>query len=238
MEVIMQANSLENNKKVMYDFLKNVEGQTFDICAELYKMISASEPTQQDKLFQYVCITFGTIKSNEKFSVPISPFSAQKERLEEQYGDVVNSIIKTFIQQNSEENDFYHSVWLMINESLLFDTEAKRAFAFYYTLIDKRIPYFKIDETLLYSMSNERFSELRQKTAHDRQRIRFIIRSAISQKTERAAILLNELGITIPVNDDPCEIEEYEKRIMQMIYILQERDSESDTLSSLMRKLQ
>lgn len=234
----MQANSLENNKRVIYDFLKNVEGQDFDICAELYKMISASDPVQQDELFQYICVTFGTIKSNEKFSVPISPFSAQKERLEEQYGDVVNSIIKTFIQQNNDEKDFYHTIWLMINESLIFDTDAKRVFAFYFTLIDKRIPYFKIDESLLYSMSNERFSELQQNTARDRQKIRFIIKSAISQKTERAAILLNELGITIPTNDDPRAIEEYEKRIMQMIYILQECNPESNRLASLIRQLQ
>lgn len=231
----MGTASLENSKKAILNFLQNVDGQPFDICDVLFKMISASDPTQQDELFQYICELFGTIKSNEKTPAPISEYNAQKDRLEEQYGDIVNSIIKTFGQQNSEEKVFYHSLWSIINESLLFDTDAKKIFALYFVLIDKRIPYFKIDDALLYSMSNEHFSELIQKTAREGQKIRFILKADISQKTERAAILLNEFGITIPTCDDQKIIEEYEKRLMQMIYILREQDS--DRLTSLLSKL-
>ena len=231
----MGSNSLSNSKQAILSFLQDVSGQPFDICDVLFKMLSASDPSQQVDLFQYICETFGTIKSNEKMPIPISPYSAQKDRLEEQYGDIVNSIIKTYGQQNSEECDFYHSLWLLINESLLFDTDAKKVFAFYYILIDKRIPYFKIDDSLLYSMSNNRFSELLQMTAREGQRIRFILKADISQKSERAAILLNEFGITIPTDDDPKKLGEYEKRLMQMVYILREQDSER--LTSLLSKM-
>ena len=144
----MGTTSLENSKKAVLNFLQNVDGQPFDVCDVLFKMVSASDTSQQAELFQYVCEIFGTIKSNEKSPISISEYSAQKDRLEEQYGDIVNSIIKTFGQQNSEEIVFYRSLWSIINSPLLFDTEAKKVFAFYFVLIDKRIPYFKIDDGL------------------------------------------------------------------------------------------
>ena len=231
----MSTTSIDNSKKAILSFLQNADGQSFDICDILFRMISASEPTEQDELFQYACEIYGTIKSNKKTPVPISNYSAQKDRLEEQYGDVVNSIIKTFGQQNTEEKVFYHSIWSIINESFLFDTDGKKIFALFYVLVDKRIPYFKIDASLLYSMSNEHFSELQQKTAREGQKIRFILKSDISQKTERAAILLNEFGITIPTSDSQEAIEEYEKHLMQMVYILREQDS--DGLVSLLSKM-
>lgn len=232
----MSTVSLNNSKKGILSFLQNSDGEIFDKCDILFKMISAVDPEQQSELFQYVCEIFGTVKSYGKESIPVSEYNAQKDRLEEQYGDIVNSLIKTYCQQNEDENIFYYTLWSLINESLIFNTDAKKIFALYFVLIDKRIPYFKIDESLLYSMSNERFSELLQKTAREGQRIRFILKADVSQRSERAAILLNEFGIRLPTSDDQKEIDEYEMRLMQMVYILQEMDS--DKLASLLSRLQ
>lgn len=232
----MSTASLNNAQKGIFTFLQNADGDVFDKCDILFRMISAVEPEEQSALFQYVCEVFGTIKSYEKEPVPISEYNSQKDRLEEQYGTIVNSLIKTYCQQNDDENVFYHTLWSLINESLLFNTESKKIFALYFILIDKRIPYFKIDDCLLYSMSNDRFAELLQKTAQSGQRIRFILKSDFSQKSERAAVLLNEFGIKLPVGDDQQAIDEYETRLMQMVYILQEMDS--DKLLSMLSRLQ
>lgn len=177
-------------------------------------------------MFQYVCEIYGTISSNEKTQIPISDYSTQKERLSEQYGDIVNSLIKAYGQQNESEQVFYKMLWSIINESMLFDNEAKKIFALYFILIDKRIPYFKIDESLLYSMSNERFQELLKETARQGQRIRFILKSEFSQKSERAAVLLSEFGIVPPSDGNQQLLEEYENHMMQMVYILREMQSE------------
>ncbi len=231
----MGASSLDLAKRGIKDFLQTFGGEPFDKCDVLFQMISAVDPDQQSELFQYLCEIYGTIKPLEKETVPISVYSAQKDRLEEQYGDIVNSIIKTYSQQNNDEQVFYQTVWTLISESILFDTNAKRIFALYYILIDKRIPYFKIDESTLYSMSNDRFSELLHRSAREGQRIRYILKSDFSQKTQKASVLLNELGISLPASDDQEEINSYEIRLMQMVYIL--REMESDRLTSLLTRL-
>ena len=214
-----------NTKKIIVEFLQSADGDNFDICHVLYKIMCASDITQQDVLFQHACELFGTIKSNKQTLVPVSDYSTQKEKLREQYGDLVDSIIKTLCLQNAEESFFYHTMWSIINDSIIFDTEAKKVFALYYVLIDKRIPYFRIEDNLLYSMSNDRFSALQKETIHERQRIRFLLKAEMSQKTERAAVLLHELGIVIPNSDNNANVDEYEKRLMQMVYILQELDT-------------
>lgn len=231
----MGASSLDLAKRGIRDFLQTVGGEPFDKCDVLFKMISAVDPDQQSVLFQYVCEIYGAIKPSEKKTVPTSEYSAQKERLEEQYGDIVNSIIKTYSQQNNDEQVFYQAVWTLISESILFDTNAKKVFALYYVLIDKRIPYFKIDDSILYSMSNDRFTELLQQSAREGQRIRYILKSDFSQKTQKASVLLNELGISLPASDNKEEINSYEIRLMQMVYIL--REMESDRLASLLTRL-
>lgn len=231
----MNTVSLSKSKKAIFDFLQKYDGDVFDQCDILFKMISSGDPEQQGILFQYVCEIFGTVKTYGKESVLVSEYNAQKDRLEEQYGDIVNSLIKTYCQQNDDEDIFYRTLWSLINESLIFDTEAKKIFALYFILIDKRIPYFKIDEALLYSMSNGRFSELLQKTARERQKIRFILKADFAQRSERASVLLNEFGFQLPTSDDPNVIDEYEMRLMQMVYILQEMDS--DKLVSMLSTL-
>lgn len=232
----MNTSSLDDAKNAISNFLQNANGEDFDKCDILFKMISAVESTQQSQLFKYVCEVFGAIPSNESKQVPVSKYSTQEDRLTEQYGDIVNSLIKSYGQQNEIEDIFYSKIWSIINESMIFDSEAKKIFALYYVLIDKRIPYFKIDETLLYSMSNDRFQELLRKTAQAGQRIRFILKSEFSQKSEKAAVLINELGIKPSSSGDQQSIEEYELRLMQMVYIL--REMESDRVASLLSRLQ
>lgn len=232
----MSISSLDSAKEAIMTFLQNVNGDDFDICAILFKMISETESEQQSQLFQYICEIYGTITSNGKKQIPISEYSTQKDRLTEQYGDIVNSLIKAYGQQNESEQVFYNMLWSIINESMIFDSESKKIFALYFILIDKRIPYFKIDDALLYSMSNERFQELLRETAREGQKIRFILKSEFSQKSEKAAVLLSELGISPPENSIGQSIDEYERCLMQMVYILREMDSEH--VASLLRGLQ
>lgn len=56
----MSTVSLSNSKKGILAFLQNSDGEVFDKCDILFKMISAVDPEQQSELFQYVCEIFGT----------------------------------------------------------------------------------------------------------------------------------------------------------------------------------
>ncbi len=217
----------------------DVDTDAFNVAQLLYTVICDYEPTLQVRLLQYACEIFGTDGSEGKhFTIPISEYIDQKERLEEQYGDIVKSLIKSYSKENYEEKEFYGSLWRIIQESMLFDNEAKKVFALYYILIDNRIPYFKIDESLFYTMSNDRFLYLRKNTTREQQRIRYILKMDVEQRTERASILLNEFGISIPTDDSPMNIREYEKRLMQMVYLLKESDASSEQLQSFISKLQ
>ena len=50
------------------------------------------------------------------------------------------------------------------------------------------------------------------------------------------SIILNELGIKLPADGDQKATDEYEIRLMQMVYILREMDS--NRLASLLSRLQ
>ncbi len=237
----MDIKTMSRAKMRIRSIIHAVDSDTdiFNIAHSLYSNICFFEPELQVFLFQYACENFGADEYQENhISIPISEYIAQKERLEEQYGDIVKSLIKSFSKENGEESAFYRSLWRIIQESMIFDNEAKKVFALYYILIDKQIPYFKIDEALFYPMSNEHFSTLMRNTTRERQRIRYILRMDVEQRTERASILLNEFGISIPADDNPMSIRDYEKRLMQMVYLLRESDASGEQLQSLISKLQ
>ena len=107
----------------------------------------------------------------------------------------------------------------------------------YYVIIDKRIPCFHLDPASLYSLSNERFQQIRNENMTSIQKIRFILKAHFSQKTERASVLLAELGINPPQDErDSDNLGLYEANLIKMVEIIENRNDDG-LLKSLIGRL-
>lgn len=213
--------NLKECKTYIDKVLRGGKGESFDICDYLYQGLNALSPADQPVAFQYICEQFGTVESSDSFGISPSKYRNKENLLRNQLGHLVNSLIELYIKRNVEENEFYISLWNNIMTSGLFLQEEEKIFALYYVIIDKRIPYFHLDPASLYSLSNERFQQITNENITSIQKIRFILKASFSQKTERASVLLAELGINAPQDtSDTDSINLYETKLIKMVEIV------------------
>lgn len=213
--------NLEECKTYIDKVLRGGKGEPFDICDYLYQGLNELSPSDQPVAFQYICEQFGTVESSDSFGISPSKYRNKENLLRNQLGDLVNSLIELYIKRNVEENEFYISLWNNIMTSGLFPQEEEKIFALYYVIIDKRTPYFHLDPASLYSLSNERFQQITNENITSIQKIRFILKASFSQQTERASVLLAELGINAPEDTrDTDNINLYETKLIKMVEIV------------------
>lgn len=229
--------NFEECKSYIDKVLLEGDGEPFDICDYLYQGLIQLNAQEQPAAFQYICELFGTVESSESFGIVISKHRNKEDMLRNQYGNLVKSLIELYIKQNVEESIFYTNLWNNIVSSGLFPHDEEKIFALYYILTDNRIPYFCLDSASLYSLSNERYKQIRNDNVKAIQKIRFILKASFSQKTERASALLAELGIGVPQNvSDGESINIYEKQLVQMIEIFT-NGNDSELMQALIRRL-
>ena len=138
---IMEA--LDKIKKI----LLTSNNDSFDIAYNIYIIICAEEKKEQQfELFEFVCKNFGMEESDESTEIAHAPYKDQKESLKEKYGAILNSVLESCLKENLDEKEFYRKLWRNITESYFFESDAAKIFALYYTIIDKRIPYFQLDD--------------------------------------------------------------------------------------------
>lgn len=219
-------------------FLSSADGSSFNICAQLYELICSVELSEQPKLFEQSILLYEEIESSESLDVPISEFEARKSTLKDQYGDLVNSFIDFFVQQRYSCDEFYKHMWETLQNDIFFPNKAAKVFAFYYVLIDRRVPYFELTQG--YLMSNESFRALRKKHSEVLRKVRYILSTEMQQKTERCSLLLKEMGIDIPDSDAPVEVvNEYEKKLIILVETLKYGDKGSvSSIEEILSKLQ
>lgn len=212
------------------------DGDSFDDAYNIYDLIIRTEnEDEQIDLFQYVCENYGLEESNESLEINRAPYKEEKSKLKEKYGTILNSVLETYLKENLEKKMFYSKIWKTVKDSYLFDSEAAKVFAVYFILIDKRIPYFELDSNCRYQLSNEKFRKLWNKYEIQLLKIRFILSTEFSQRTEQASTLLNEFGISKPNSDATREeVDEYERKLMMMVEIVAEE--KSDIVLQLLRK--
>lgn len=239
MEINQKARNTEAYDIVLgrlREFLSTANGSAFNVCAQIYDIISSADSELQSKLFKEAAILYEDIESDESKDAPISPYESQEESLKEHYGQIVNSFIDFHTNQQYDTEEFYQNMWATIQNEVFFPTEAGKVFSFYYVLIDKRIPYFELQQG--YQMSNSAFRELRKKHWEVLQKVRYILAVRTRQKTERASLLLNEIGIKTPESDASVEvINAYEKQLIVMVEIIQTLDAKRSFFDHLLSKM-
>lgn len=204
---------MESIKKLLESF----KGETYNLCYKLLK-----EANNKYEVFEYTCKNYvskpknGTVQVEEYFS------KEEIEEYESLYGDTVDGFLNGTIKKCNfgviAAEDFYKSLWDSIN--LVFTDSKGLAFAFYYILIDRKIPYIYLGKPL--SMSNDRYQELKDENSDYLIKINYIVRSDYKQRTEKASLILNCLD----------EIKDYDSKVVvlaQAIALMQlERKLPSD----------
>ncbi|MBP3637095.1 MAG: hypothetical protein J6K13_06030 [Clostridia bacterium] len=211
--------SIESMTKDMTEFLSSAKCSNFTKCAELYSKIVVLDSSLQPKAFEISVNLFDCIDSNDSESIAASPYESHRESLEKQYGNVVNSFIEFFTKQNELTETFYGQMWSTIQNDVFFPDVSAKIFAYYYIAIDKRIPYFKLSSG--YPMTNESYRKLRNKYASTLRKVKYILYAEVEQKTERASLLLEEMGIPMPeIGAEIGVVDHYEKQLMILVEII------------------
>ena len=185
--------------------LDNFIGEVYNLC---YEIIVDSK--DQVAAFEYVCKNLleypknGTIHIKEYFS------EDEFEEYESIYGDTIKGLLNTNIKKCNfgviSVEDFYKSLWE--SYCTMFPTEKGKAYAFYYTVSSKSIPYQYLGKPL--SMSNDQFRALTEQNKASIDKLKYIDRSRYGQRTERASLLLNCIN----------EIEDFESKIVVLAHAL------------------
>lgn len=168
------------------NLIENFKGEVYDLCFEILKNSS-----NQEVLFEYTCKNL--LKKPKNGTIDIQKYFTQEEidTYESLYGSTINGLIKMSINKCNlgiiSEDLFYFDLWKMYCNN--FTTVKELAFAFYYTVIDKAIPYQYLGKAI--SMSNERFQQLMEENQLFMEKIRYIKRNRFLQRTEVASLVLN-----------------------------------------------
>ena len=208
--------------------IENFSGEIYNLC---YTLLESAE--NECRVFEYTCITYkkrpdeGTIVLPEHFT------KEQIEELESVFGDVVDGLLNSNIKKCNlgliPESDFYCALWNAVCAN--FSQIEEKAFAFYYILIDKRIPYQFLGKPI--TMSNARFREVTEKNRDILNKITYISTSGYTQRTERASLLLNCLE----------QIDDYESKVVVLAHAISRLNSSNSIgrmdmdIESLIKKI-
>ena len=179
--------------------IKQYDGEIYNLC---YKLLKENEHHMQ--VFQYVCKNL--LEKPDNPSIKIEEYYTKEEidKYEAMYGDIVNGIINSTIKRCDHgvvsPKDFYKKLWESYSTNM--PSLKELAFAFYYTVIDKKIPYIYIGIPL--SMEQDKFKEIVKKNQDYLRKIEYIFNSSYNQKTEIASLILQCIN----------GIEDYETKVV------------------------
>ena len=220
--------NVDELKVEIFDLLSRADGTTIDKSYAIYSRIMKVESQdEQTDLFKYACEFFGTKKSTKELKIPNIITDEEKDELEKALGKYVNGILDHYLRRNLSEIDFYSGLWKsLIKSDEILEDEKDIAFAIYYILIDKRIPYFQLGTSVM--MSNEKYREISERLTNKKHKIRFILSIPIDSKTERSGYLLELL-------DEYSEAPE--ERAVLMSYLIDSVKKQKSSTSSMISEL-
>jgi hypothetical protein len=179
------------------DLLRRFSGEVIELCYKLYELVSSIKNDEcLIKIISYLCEAFGTVQTDN--SVDDKPQFISYDELNELQnlkGDLVDemliSLLKQGIQQKYSKEKFYAELWHKVIGNPIFSTKKEKVFTFYYILIDKRIPYYVIDEGL--RMNDVQFGNVLIKKKDLIRKMYFVLELPYEQKTQEASLVLTDI---------------------------------------------
>lgn len=176
--------------------LTTYDGKLIDCCYEVRMWMNELEPDDQVKAFRELAELCGTVNTDKTYVIPNSIPEKEFLGLRNSYGSYVDELLSATLkkgyQMGLDEDDFYRLLWNNIVSSNIFVSDTEQAFALYYMVIDRRLPYFYLDHGV--TMENEEFKKYMKQNEYAIRRIRFILYNEFSQKTEESSLLIKELN--------------------------------------------
>jgi hypothetical protein len=196
--------------------LEQGKGSKVNKAAAIFQLIQQAPITSRSNLLRAACETWDAARSSDEVPIPMVISEEEQKELKGQWGKLTDSLLEGVLQRNPKEDEFYMTLWNVLS-SPVFPDDRIRYFAFYWMLIDVRIPYFHLEEGV--SMNDDRFGSISRRLGMQKAKVRFILKHNFSQKTQRASLLLEELDAVTE-----------EERIVLMAYLLDVATPEQDKL--------
>lgn len=202
-------------------------GKKVNIAYAIFKIIEQAGPDQRVALLQHLANVWDEDESSKELPAPALITENELEELKKRYGKLVDQMLKMSMDDNPPEDTFYGRLWELVSNPVFVD-EKSRVFALYWTLIDKRIPYYHLDSGL--RMSNEDWKSLASELNDKRNKLRFILAADLEQSSQRADLLLREI---LSEEDHPRRV-----RLMGSALFFARKQSEAiDELADLLRRV-
>lgn len=177
------------------EILEHTSVNTINICYKVMENMQAESFDEQVQAVCDFCELLGTVKNIRSETEELKEYITKQRQSEltAMYGEYVNTLLSTTLnkayRESMEEIEFYTILWNGIERSGVFSNVEEKAFGLYYIAIDRRIPYFQLEQGL--QMENDEYQNYLRKNLEMIKKMCFITRSDFSQRTEEASLLLN-----------------------------------------------
>ncbi len=186
----------------------------------VYSLITSAPAQTRGALFQYAvehdarASMFDQGKTNfSTKSLKLDPILTENDvaGLKERLGQLIDTFLDVIIREQHDTHTFYQQLALMLDNPIL-RSDKDRGFAFYWCYIDKRLPYFQLDEGL--SLSNDDWRDLGIALRPEKAKIRYILATEWISRSSQADHILRVL-------DERSDVE----RVRLMAFLIWELES-------------
>lgn len=198
-------------KEQILELLQTLKGERVNICSEIYKVIKKNE-AQSVQLLQFFCEQEEFTRSSEEEEARKVFTEGELIDYENDYGGIVDALLEKLLRKKLPKEDFYAELWKNITLENVFENEKAQCFALYYVLIDGRIPYFELPDTI--SIDKEEYRNIVDGLHVQEQKARFIMLSDFKGWSEVSYLLLQELD----------EVEDLKEKIVLLSTFFQTRE--------------
>lgn len=206
-----------------------------NLCAVAYKMMKACDSEERSQAFEEFIKSVRRDESDGSMKLPVVITKREEANLMSRYGSYVDQKLEQLLKENLEESEFYVKLTdFIFNDEMLQDGKAG-SIAIFDCVIDKRLPYHKLDTTSAITMDNDQFAEVMKSIGDEAlEAIDSAMSHDFKQKTERAGVVLaliesqerREERVVMLIR----AFNHYEKQILQ----LHERELKRQLLKELM----
>jgi hypothetical protein len=206
-----------------------------NLCAVAYKMMKVCDSEERAQIFEEFVKSVRRDKTDESMKLPVVITKREEANLMSRYGSYVDQKLEQFLKDNLEESDFYAKLADFIFDDEMLQDGKAGSIAIFDCIIDKRLPYHKVDTTSAITMDNDQFAKVLKSIGDDAlETIDSAMSHDFDQKTERAGVVLNLIESRERKEERVAMLirafGHYEKQILQ----LHERELKRQLLKELM----
>lgn len=161
------------------------------LCAVAYKMMKACDSEERAQVFEEFIKSVRRDESDGSMKLPVVITKREEANLMSRYGSYVDQKLEQLLKENLEESEFYAKLTdFIFNDEMLQDEKAG-SIAIFDCVIDKRLPYHKLDTTSAITMDKNQFAEIMKSIGDEAlEAIDSAMSHDFDQKTERAGVVL------------------------------------------------